>query len=146
LLLDEATSALDAESETLVQAALERLMQERTTLVIAHRLATVLSCDRILVMDHGRIVEEGSTREVIDNPQHPYTRALLSVVPKRDPRDRGTPQILRGETPNSIHIPSGCRFHPRCPMAIAECKTVDPELRRPAASTDPAHRAACIRV
>ena len=60
LLLDEATSSLDAESETLVQAALGRLMQERTTLVIAHRLATVLSCDRILVMDHGRIVEEGT--------------------------------------------------------------------------------------
>jgi ATP-binding cassette subfamily B protein len=60
LLLDEATSALDAESETLVQAALERLMAERTTLVIAHRLATVLSCDRILVMDEGRIVEEGT--------------------------------------------------------------------------------------
>jgi ATP-binding cassette subfamily B protein len=60
LLLDEATSSLDAESETLVQAALERLMQERTTLVIAHRLATVLSCDRILVMDNGRIVEEGT--------------------------------------------------------------------------------------
>jgi ATP-binding cassette subfamily B protein len=60
LLLDEATSSLDAESETLVQAALERLMAERTTLVIAHRLATVLSCDRILVMDAGRIVEEGT--------------------------------------------------------------------------------------
>ncbi|HLK80590.1 MAG TPA: ABC transporter transmembrane domain-containing protein [Xanthobacteraceae bacterium] len=60
LLLDEATSSLDAESETLVQSALSRLMQERTTLVIAHRLATVLSCDRILVMDQGRIVEEGT--------------------------------------------------------------------------------------
>jgi ATP-binding cassette subfamily B protein len=60
LLLDEATSSLDAESETLVQKALARLMQQRTTLVIAHRLATVLSCDRILVMDHGRIVEEGT--------------------------------------------------------------------------------------
>jgi ATP-binding cassette, subfamily B, bacterial len=60
LLLDEATSSLDAESETLVQKALARLMQERTTLVIAHRLATVLSCDRILVMDHGHIVEEGT--------------------------------------------------------------------------------------
>jgi ATP-binding cassette subfamily B protein len=60
LLLDEATSSLDAESETLVQAALERLMTERTTLVIAHRLATVLSCDRILVLDSGRIVEEGT--------------------------------------------------------------------------------------
>jgi ATP-binding cassette subfamily B protein len=60
LLLDEATSSLDAESETFVQAALERLMERRTTLVIAHRLATVLSCDRILVMEHGRIVEEGT--------------------------------------------------------------------------------------
>ena len=60
LLLDEATSSLDAESETLVQAALEGLMQGRTTLVIAHRLATVLSCDRILVMDAGRVVEEGT--------------------------------------------------------------------------------------
>jgi len=60
LLLDEATSSLDAESETLVQTALERLMQARTTLVIAHRLATVLTCDRILVMDNGRIVEEGT--------------------------------------------------------------------------------------
>jgi len=60
LLLDEATSSLDAESERLVQAALARLMAERTTVVIAHRLATVLSCDRILVMDAGRIVEEGT--------------------------------------------------------------------------------------
>src|SRR5262245_66637172 len=65
LLLDEATSALDAQSETLVQAALERLMQGRTTLVIAHRLATVLSCDRILVMDHGRIVEQGTHQSLV---------------------------------------------------------------------------------
>jgi ATP-binding cassette, subfamily B, bacterial len=64
LLLDEATSALDAESETLVQSALEHLMAERTTLVIAHRLATVLSCDRILVMDAGRIVEEGTHEQL----------------------------------------------------------------------------------
>jgi ATP-binding cassette subfamily B protein len=65
LLLDEATSALDAESETLVQTALEGLMRDRTTLVIAHRLATVLSCDRILVMDHGRIVEQGTHASLV---------------------------------------------------------------------------------
>jgi ATP-binding cassette subfamily B protein len=64
LLLDEATSSLDAESEHLVQAALERLMQQRTTLVIAHRLATVLSCDRILVLDQGRVVEEGTHEQL----------------------------------------------------------------------------------
>ena len=67
LLLDEATSALDAESETLVQGALARLMQGRTTLVIAHRLATVLSCDRILVLDHGKIVEEGTHEHLAGN-------------------------------------------------------------------------------
>ena len=65
LLLDEATSALDAESETLVQTALEELMRHRTTLVIAHRLATVLSCDRIMVMDQGRIVEQGTHAELV---------------------------------------------------------------------------------
>ena len=65
LLLDEATSSLDAESETLVQRALARLMQERTTLVIAHRLATVLSCDRILVLDQGQIVEEGTHESLV---------------------------------------------------------------------------------
>src|SRR5258706_605920 len=65
LLLDEATSSLDAESETLVQTALEELMRHRTTLVIAHRLATVLSCDRIMVMDHGRIVEQGTHASLV---------------------------------------------------------------------------------
>src|SRR5207253_1648432 len=65
LLLDEATSSLDAESETLVQSALEGLMQGRTTLVIAHRLATVLSCDRIVVLEAGRVVEEGTHNRLI---------------------------------------------------------------------------------
>jgi ATP-binding cassette subfamily B protein len=67
LLLDEATSALDAESETLVQQALTQLMQQRTSIVIAHRLATVLSCDRILVIDQGRIVEEGTHAQLSAN-------------------------------------------------------------------------------
>src|SRR4029079_14978508 len=91
------------------------------------------------VMYLGRIVEEGPARQVIDKPQHPYTRALLSVVPRRDPRHRAEVQILRGETPNPIEIPSGCRFHPRCPIAIDACNETDPELRAQAGTKG--HRA-----
>jgi peptide/nickel transport system ATP-binding protein len=148
LVADEPVSMLDVSVRAGILSILDELRDNGlAVLMITHDLSTAAHyADRIAVMYLGRIVEEGPTREVIENAQHPYTRALLSVVPKRDPRERGTPQILRGETPNSIHIPPGCRFNPRCPMAIAECKTVDPELRRPAASRDPEHRAACIRV
>jgi oligopeptide/dipeptide ABC transporter ATP-binding protein len=149
IVADEPVSMLDVSIRTELLRLMLDLRRERglTYLFITHDLSLAwVIADRIAVMYLGRVVEEGRTEDVLSNPQHPYTRALLSVVPKRDPRDRGTPQILRGETPNSIHIPAGCRFNPRCPMAIAECKTVDPELRRPAASRDPEHLAACIRV
>jgi oligopeptide/dipeptide ABC transporter ATP-binding protein len=92
----------------------------------------------------GRIVEEGAAADVVGNPQHPYTRALLSVVPSRDPRRRQRPQILRGEAPDATRIPSGCRFHPRCPIAIDACRDVDPPLERPAGATAEDHRAACL--
>jgi peptide/nickel transport system ATP-binding protein len=114
-------------------------------LMITHDLSTAAHfADRIAVMYLGRIVEEGPAREVVTNPKHPYTKALISVVPQRDPRASIEPQILRGETPNPIAVPPGCRFNPRCPIAIAECRTVDPELRVPSGA--PAgHLAACIR-
>jgi oligopeptide/dipeptide ABC transporter ATP-binding protein len=148
LVADEPVSMLDVSVRAGILGILDGLRDDGlAVLMITHDLSTAAHyADRIAVMYLGRIVEEGPAREVIENPQHPYTRALLSVVPKRDPRERGRPQILRGETPNSVHIPQGCRFHPRCPMAIDKCREVDPELRRPAASADPAHRAACIRV
>jgi oligopeptide/dipeptide ABC transporter ATP-binding protein len=148
LVADEPVSMLDVSVRAGILSILDSLRDNGlAVLMITHDLSTAAHyADRIAVMYLGRIVEEGPTHEVVENPQHPYTRALLSVVPKRDPRERTAPQILRGETPSSIRIPEGCRFHPRCPMAIAECKNVDPELRRPAAATVPAHRAACIRV
>jgi oligopeptide/dipeptide ABC transporter ATP-binding protein len=148
LVADEPVSMLDVSVRAGVLAILSELRAKGLgILMITHDLSTAARfADRIAVMYLGRIVEEGSADAIVNNPQHPYTRALLSVVPKRDPRERSTPQILRGETPNPIRIPPGCRFHPRCPIAIPDCKEIDPELRRPAAATSPSHRAACIRV
>jgi oligopeptide/dipeptide ABC transporter ATP-binding protein len=148
LVADEPVSMLDVSVRAGILAILDDLRHRGlAVLMITHDLSTASRyADRIAVMYLGRIVEEGPAREIVHNPQHPYTRALLSVVPKRDPRMRSEPQILRGETPDSIHIPPGCRFHPRCPMAIPDCKEIDPELRRPAAGHTPDHLAACIRV
>jgi peptide/nickel transport system ATP-binding protein len=148
LVADEPVSMLDVSVRAGVLAILSDLRRRGLAiLMITHDLSTAAHfADRIAVMYLGRIVEEGPAHDVIHNPQHPYTRALLSVVPKRDPRERTTPQILRGETPNPVQIPSGCRFNPRCPIAIPDCKEIDPELRRPAAATSEGHRAACIRV
>ena len=148
LVADEPVSMLDVSVRAGVLAILSDLRSKGLgILMITHDLSTAARfADRIAVMYLGRIVEEGPADEVVHNPQHPYTRALLSVVPKRDPRERSQPQILRGETPNPVRIPRGCRFHPRCPMAIEECKAVDPQLARPKAATTDDHLAACIRV
>jgi oligopeptide/dipeptide ABC transporter ATP-binding protein len=146
LVADEPVSMLDVSVRAGILAILDELRDRGlAVLMITHDLSTAARfADRICVMYLGRIVEEGPAREVIDNPQHPYTRALLSVVPRRDPRQRVTAQILRGETPNPIRIPSGCRFHPRCPIAVDACQVTDPELRGPAGASSSPHRAACI--
>ena len=146
LVADEPVSMLDVSVRAGVLLLLDRLRREGLgILMITHDLSTAARfADRIAVMYLGRIVEEGATRDVVQQPRHPYTRALLSVVPSRDPRERREPQILRGETPDAVRIPSGCRFHPRCPIAIDDCKRIDPELRSPAGAAA-THRAACIR-
>jgi oligopeptide/dipeptide ABC transporter ATP-binding protein len=113
-------------------------------LMITHDLSTAaLFADRIAVMYLGRIVEHGPADEVVAHPQHPYTKALLSVVPGADPRQRKRLQILSGETPDAVRIPAGCRFHPRCPLAVDDCRVVDPALERHAGAS-PEHEAACI--
>ena len=114
-------------------------------LMITHDLSTAAHfADRIAVMYLGRIVEEGPAKEIVRNPQHPYTKALMSVVPKPDPRDRSRRDILQGETPNPIKVPSGCRFHPRCPVAQDVCRDEDPTLHRTKAGATADHRAACL--
>jgi len=145
LVADEPVSMLDVSVRAGVIALLDRLRGDGlSVLMITHDLSTAARfADRIAVMYLGRIVEEGPARDVVRNPQHPYTKALISVVPRRDPDQQTAPQILKGETPNPVHVPSGCRFHPRCPVVVDRCREIDPELRG-VAGVPPAHRAACI--
>lgn len=143
LLADEPVSMLDVSVRAGILGLLDELRKSGLgILMITHDLSTAAHyADRICVMYLGRVVEEGPAHEVIRNPQHPYTKALVSVVPQPDP-DRATkPQILQGETPNPIDVPSGCRFHPRCPVAEARCQSEDPQLRL--AGGD-GQRAACV--
>jgi oligopeptide/dipeptide ABC transporter ATP-binding protein len=149
LLADEPVSMLDVSVRAGVLSLLDTLRRDGDMgiLMITHDLSTAARfADRIAVMYLGRIVEHGPSADVVRNPQHPYTKALLSVVPKRDPRERAAPQILTGEAPNPINVPSGCRFHPRCPVAEERCRREDPQLRLPAAATSPAHQAACLLI
>ena len=148
LVADELVSMLDVSVRAGILRLLDGLRGDGMgILMITHDLSTAAHfADRICVMYLGRIVEEGPAKEVVRNPQHPYTKALISVVPKRDPRQQTEPQILQGETPNPVHVPAGCRFHPRCPIAEERCKQIDPELHRAEGSQTDDHRAACIMV
>jgi peptide/nickel transport system ATP-binding protein len=147
LVADEPVSMLDVSVRAGVLRLLDGLRRSGnlSVLMITHDLSTAAHfADRIAVMYLGRIVEEGPARRVVRDPQHPYTKALLSVVPKRDPRERSELQILTGEPPNPVEPPSGCRFHPRCPVALDRCRSEDPALRDVPGSDE--HRAACVLV
>ena len=131
LVCDEPVSALDVSIRAQVIHLLMDLKRERNLglIFITHDVGLAWAlCDRVAVMYLGRIIEQGTTEQVLSDPRHPYTQALLSVVPSPVPRadgDRRT--ILEGELPDASRIPSGCRFHPRCPVAFDRCKTDDPE-------------------
>ena len=145
LLADEPVSMLDVSIRAEILNLLAELRQSRqiSIIFITHDLGTVgYFADRIAVMYLGRIVEIGSTHEVLKKPSHPYTKALLSVIPVPNPRLRRKRLILQGETPNPIDVPSGCRFHPRCPIMTDECKMVDPGFT----SLGKHHQVACIKV
>ena len=144
LLADEPVSMLDVSVRAGVLTLLDRLRRDGQMgiLMITHDLSTAAHfADRIAVMYLGRIVELGPARQVVRHPQHPYTKALLSVVPARDPRVRSAPQLLTGETPNPVDVPTGCRFHPRCPVAVERCSAEDPALRVVSSAS---HEVACL--
>ena len=145
LLADEPVSMLDVSIRAEILNLLIELRQRRgiSVLFITHDLATAAYlAERVAVMYLGRIVEIGPIHQVLENPQHPYTKALLSVIPIPNPRQRRERIILKGAPPNPIDVPSGCRFHPRCPVAFERCKLVDPQLT----AVTPEHQAACLLI
>lgn len=145
LIADEPVSMLDVSIRAEILNLLDLLRKERgiSILCITHDLGTAAYfTDRIAVMYLGRIVELGPTREVLAAPKHPYTQALLSVIPVPNPRLRRQRTILRGETPNPVSLPPGCRFHPRCPLAVEDCRASEPALM----PRQPRWEVACLRV
>ncbi|RQG99467.1 ABC transporter ATP-binding protein [Natrarchaeobius oligotrophus] len=129
LLADEPASMLDVSLRASVLDVFQRLQSEfgLTAMYISHDLSLLKHiCDRIGIMYLGTLVEVGPADELIANPKHPYTKALVSSVPIIDPDVDRTPVDVDGEVPDPTDVPSGCRFHPRCPEAMPECRERDP--------------------
>jgi oligopeptide/dipeptide ABC transporter ATP-binding protein len=145
IVADEPVSALDVS----IQAQIVNLLQDvqeryhLTYLFISHNLAIVRHiATRIGVMYLGKLVEIAPTDRLYRHPLHPYTQALLQAVPEPDPDARRQRLPLYGELPSPLHPPSGCRFHTRCPFALAECREAEPEL----SEVEPEHFVACFLV
>lgn len=145
IIADEPVSMLDVSirAEVINLLAELRITRQIAVIFITHDLGSVgFFADRVAVMYLGRIVEIGTMLEVLEKPKHPYTKALLSVIPVPNPRMRRERIILQGETPNPINLPSGCRFHPRCPVAFDACKISDPPME----TLSKTHQAACLLI
>lgn len=144
ILADEPVSMLDVSIRAEIINLLDDIRKTgKSILYITHDLSTAVNfADRIAVMYLGKIVEIGPTLEVLQHPSHPYTKALLSVVPVPNPRLRRERIILKGDAPNPIDVPTGCRFHPRCPVAQPRCSQETPEF----VHLPNAHDAACLLI
>ncbi len=145
IVCDEPVSALDVSIQAQVLNILKELQKEfnLTYLFIAHNLSVVEHIsDRVGVMYLGKMVELAGREEIFRNPLHPYTQALLSAIPIPDPDLKRERIILKGDVPSPLRPPSGCRFHPRCPVALEHCSREEPQFKEVA----PDHWVACWRV
>jgi oligopeptide transport system ATP-binding protein len=143
IICDEPVSALDVSIQAQVINLLMDLQQKLglTYIFIAHDLKVVEHVShRVAVMYLGKIVEIATSENLYINPQHPYTKALLSAIPVPDPKPKAQRVILKGDVPSPINPPSGCHFHPRCPVAMEECKTTKPSLK------GDTHMVSCLKV
>jgi dipeptide transport system ATP-binding protein len=133
LVLDEPVSALDISIQAQVLNLLADLQEKHNLayLFISHDLSVVKHiADDVMVMYLGRVVEQGSRQAIFADPQHPYTKALLSATPTPDPNRKRERIILKGELPSPLDPPNGCTFHPRCPIAFDKCKVISPNLQQ----------------
>ena len=131
VIADEPISALDVSVAAAVTELLMDIQREHKTtlLFISHDLSAVrYLADRVVVMYVGRVVEVGTPKELFSSPKHPYTAALISALPKPDPKQKRQRTVLEGEVANPAAPPAGCYFHPRCPHAIELCKTEAPGM------------------
>ncbi|MGI8433187.1 MAG: ABC transporter ATP-binding protein [Nocardioidaceae bacterium] len=145
VIADEPTTALDVMVQAQVLKVLTDLVCDLGLglLLISHDLSVLgTTCDRVVVMYAGRVIEQGPAAQTFDHPVHPYTGALAAAFPRvGDPAARFAPAGLPGDPPDPGMLPSGCTFHPRCPLEIAVCRTDDPALRQVSAGQS----AACVR-
>jgi oligopeptide transport system ATP-binding protein len=142
IVCDEPVSALDVSVQAQIINLLQDLQQKRAIayLFIAHDLAVVEHISRrVMVMYLGKVVEVADARELVKNPKHPYTVALLSAVPVVDPASKRQRIVLAGDVPSPINPPTGCAFHPRCPLVQDICRVEMPPLRE----ISPRHWVAC---
>ena len=142
IVLDEPVSALDVSIRAQIMNLFKDLQEQfgMAYLLIAHNLATVrYPSHRVMVMYLGHIVESAPAEALFTNPLHPYTKALISAALPIRPGEVREEILLSGEVPSLTNRPPGCRFHPRCPLALARCSQETPELRELA----PGHQAAC---